>query len=307
LCCDVCDTTFSTNTGTPYHRLHGSRRAFDTVVKLSVEGLSKSAIARVTGLSWNTVARWLERAAEAARSFNDRKLKGFELIELQVDEICTFVGSKRDLSWIFNAIEVSSRLWSSSVIGRRSYRNTEKLTNDVLQRSWFRKLPLMTSDGFKYYGRVLWSLLGHACVHGQVIKKRRNDRVTRVERKLVIGSKERLEEALLRSEDSETLNTSFIERLNLSIRQACAYLSRRTLAHARASHPLTDQVELTRCWYNFIRPHRALRFGKAMRTPAMQAGLVSRARRYRACLSRGRRSSGGQHDVSSSSWRPDQQ
>ena len=83
----------------------------------------------------------------------------------------------------------------------------------------------MTSDGFKYYGRVLWRHLGHACVHGQVIKMRRNDRVTRVERKLVIGSKKGLEEALLRSEDSEKLNTSFIERLNLSIRRACAYLA----------------------------------------------------------------------------------
>ena len=34
-------------------------------------------------------------------------------------------------------------------------------------------------------------------------------------------------------------------------------------------------VELLRCYYNFIRPHRALRFGRETRTPAMQAGLVS--------------------------------
>ena len=27
--------------------------------------------------------------------------------------------------------------------------------------------------------------------------------------------------------------------------------------------------------YNFLRPHRALRFGSETRTPAMQAGLVS--------------------------------
>ena len=27
--------------------------------------------------------------------------------------------------------------------------------------------------------------------------------------------------------------------------------------------------------YNFIRPHRALKFGRETRTPAMQAGLVS--------------------------------
>ena len=38
---------------------------------------------------------------------------------------------------------------------------------------------------------------------------------------------------------------------------------------------LPDHVELLRCYYNFIRPHRALRFGRETRTPAMQAGLVS--------------------------------
>ncbi len=82
-CCKVCDKTSSTNTGTPYHRIHSPRHTFDDVVSLSVEGLNKSAIARVTGLCWNTVARWLERAGAAARQFTDKKLKGFELIELQ--------------------------------------------------------------------------------------------------------------------------------------------------------------------------------------------------------------------------------
>ena len=38
-------------------------------------------------------------------------------------------------------------------------------------------------------------------------------------------------------------------------------------------HP---HVELLRCYYNFIRPHRALRFGRETRTPAMQAGVVNK-------------------------------
>ncbi len=35
-------------------------------------------------------------------------------------------------------------------------------------------------------------------------------------------------------------------------------------------------VELLRCHYNFVRPHRALKFGREIRTPAMQAGLVTK-------------------------------
>ena len=82
--------------------------------------------------------------------------------------------------------------------------------------------------------------------------------------------------SLARSEDSSTVNTSFIERLNLTIRQSSAYLSRRTLSHARATDTLDAHLELLRCYYNFVRPHGALKFGRETRTPAMQAGLVTR-------------------------------
>ena len=33
---------------------------------------------------------------------------------------------------------------------------------------------------------------------------------------------------------------------------------------------------MLRCYYNFVRPHRALKFGRETRTPAMQAGLTTR-------------------------------
>ena len=46
--------------------------------------------------------------------------------------------------------------------------------------------------------------------------------------------------------------------------------------HARGEDQLRGHVELLRCYYNFIRPHRALRFGRETRTPAMQAGLVNK-------------------------------
>jgi hypothetical protein len=49
----------------------------------------------------------------------------------------------------------------------------------------------------------------------------------------VLGDGWRLEQALQDSEDSVKLNTSFVERLNLTIRQGSAYLSRRTICQAR--------------------------------------------------------------------------
>ena len=70
-------------------------------------------------------------------------------------------------------------------------------------------------------------------------------------------------------------------RLNLTVRPCCAYLGRRRLSYARDHEPLTKHFELVRCVYNFIRPHGALKFNKVIRTPAMQAGLVTRRLRFR--------------------------
>jgi IS1 family transposase len=137
------------------------------------------------------------------------------------------------------------------------------------------RIPLITTDGFEFYLKVIRRIFGLACLYGQVIKTRRNDRIVKVERRAVIGAPWRLGEALNDSEDSSKLNTSFIERLNLTIRQGSAYLRRRTICHARWKERLEDHLELLRCHYNFIRPHRALKFGREVRTPAMQAGLAS--------------------------------
>jgi hypothetical protein len=126
-----------------------------------------------------------------------------------------------------------------------------------------RGLILVTTDGFKFYARVIHEILGPCCICAQVIKTWRNDRVASIEQRLVIGTDWQLQEALTQSEDSDRLNTSFIERLNLTIRQSSAYLARRSLSYARYKERLEEHLELVRCHYNFLRPHAALRFGTA--------------------------------------------
>jgi IS1 family transposase len=254
------------------------------VAALSVEGLNKSAIARVKQIGWNTVHRWLERAAASCRRFSNRKIKGLAIVELQADEIRTIVGTKKRQVWVFVVIDVWSRLWPSTVVGKRSYHNTRDLFRDVSNRMALKRVPLIVTDGFGFYGKVVGRIFGPACVYGQVIKTRRNDRVVKIERRAVIGAGG-LKQALRNSEDSVKLNTSFVERLNLTIRQGSAYLGRRTICQARRKGCLQDHLELFRCHYNFVRPHRALKFGREVRTPAMQAGLTNRALTLREIFS----------------------
>jgi transposase-like protein/IS1 family transposase len=268
--CRSCGKTFCSNAGTPYYRLQHQRATFDEVATLSVEGLNKSAIARVKQIAWNTVARWLEKAAHSCRRFNDRRIEALAVGELQADEIRTIVGNKKHSIWIFTTIDVWSRLWPATVVGRRSYQNTLALFQDVASRMNLERVSLITTDGFQFYKRVVRRIWGPACLYGQVIKTRRNDRIIKVERRTLIGGTWRFEETLRDSEDSSKLNPSFVERLNLTIRQGSAYLFRRTIYHARWKERLEDHLELLRCYYNFVRPHMALKFGREMRTPAKQ-------------------------------------
>jgi hypothetical protein len=62
---------------------------------LTVEGVGKSSIARAKQMSRNTVARWQQLASQYAERFNDCMVHDYELIELQADEIRTFVRTKK--------------------------------------------------------------------------------------------------------------------------------------------------------------------------------------------------------------------
>jgi len=115
-------------------------------------------------------------------------MRQLSLAELQADEIQTIVAGKDRPIWIFVVLDVWSRLWPSTVVGKRSYRNTLGLFRDVSNRRILQSVPLITTDGFKFYERAIGRVFGPAWVYGQLIKTLRNDRVARVERKALVGA-----------------------------------------------------------------------------------------------------------------------
>jgi hypothetical protein len=90
---------------------------------------------------------------------------------------------------------------------------------------------------------------------------------------------------------SGRLNTAFVERVNLTLRQSVAALTRRTWSTACHAPRLLREVEWWRSYYHFVRPHHSLRIallvarqrgGRRLvqryraHTPAMAAGLTTR-------------------------------
>src|SRR5262249_48004738 len=151
------------------------------------EGANKPAIARVKGISWNTVHRWLERAAVWCRRFSDRKIRRLAAVEVQADEIKTIIGGKEQAIWVFTVIDVWSRLWPSTVVDKQINKTTFSLFRDLSNQMNLKKFPLVVRDGFGFYKKVIGRVFGPAIFYGQVIKPRRNDRIVKVERRIVLG------------------------------------------------------------------------------------------------------------------------
>jgi hypothetical protein len=95
------------------------------------------------------------------------------------------------------------------------------------------------------------------------------------------------------------INTAFIERVNLSIRQHVAAVGRRVATLCKGETGVRQQLALYQVYYNFCLPHTSLRLplpqpqptngtGSAKRwqprTPAMAAGLTDRVWTLREVL-----------------------
>ncbi|MCP4543881.1 MAG: hypothetical protein GY832_42750, partial [Chloroflexi bacterium] len=86
-----------------------------------------------------------------------------------------------------------------------------------------------------------------------MVKKRLRRRVVRVSKRVIYGSMDRIKQQLVAH--GWQINTAFIERLNLSIRQHVSGLGRRVMRLAKSNASLGRQGLLYQTYYNFCLPH----------------------------------------------------
>jgi hypothetical protein len=121
--------------------------------------------------------------------------------------------------------------------------------------------------------------------YAQVVKTVRRRRLVQVRHRVVFGTLEAVQQVLAAC--GWQINTAFIERVNLSIRQHVAAVGRRVSTLCKGEEGLRQQLALYHTYYNFCLPHTSLRLplpqpeathGTAKRwqprTPAMAAGLT---------------------------------
>jgi IS1 family transposase len=304
--CQACTTTFSTRRDTPLYRLKtASHRVAEVLTALS-EGLDVSAAARVFGHRQATITTWLTRAGAHSATLHDRTFRALHLPHVQLDEIRTRLRSRAHGLWLWLAVDPITKIIPVLHLGTRTQDAAHAVIHDLRQRLAPTSLPVFTSDGLNLYFYALTAHFGQwvagggrrarqwqvaaGLIYGQVKKAYRRRRLVRVTHVMRCGTRAALKAALTGLGLSGRLNTAFVERLNLTVRQSVAALVRRTWSTAQEAPQLLVHLEWWRAYYHFVRPHEALRVelrqplecgGKRLpqryrqRTPAMAAGLAS--------------------------------
>jgi hypothetical protein len=126
-------------------------------------------------------------------------------------------------------------------------------------------------------------------LYAQVVKQREHGQVVAVSSKVIFGDEARVNQRLAASCVSSSINTSFVERENLTLRQHTRRLTRETNAFSKDSGWLEMHLWLVLAYYHLVLPHASLATaavapaptrgsGSARRwqpvTPAMAAGIT---------------------------------
>jgi hypothetical protein len=288
------------------------------------EGLGIRAVARVFEVDPNTVLQWLVEVAEQLQAFSQYFLHDVRVTQVQLDELFALLSAVRTgevseaeaiqcLSpsphWVWTAIDPESKLLLGLDVGERTLAMAQCVVHQVAEVLAPGCMPLFLTDGFKEYTTALLTHYGHwvqpsrrqatgpapkprwlplpGLLYAQVIKTVRRRRLVRVSHRVVFGTLEAVQQVLAAC--GWQINTAFVERLNLSLRQPVAAIGRRVSTLCKGEEGLHQQLALYHVYYNFCLPHASLRqalpqplpthgTGSAKRwqprTPAMAAGLT---------------------------------
>jgi IS1 family transposase len=271
-------------------------------------GLGIRATARVCEVDPNTVLQWLVEAAEHLQAFTRYFLCDVHVEQLQLDELYAVIRALRtgqisasdaierlepSRLWVWIAMDPVSKLLLVIEVGPRTLEMAQRVVHHVVGVLAPGCAPAWLSDGFRAYLPAILSHFGWwvhperrqdkgpgpkprwmprpGLLYAQVVKQYRRQRVVGGQHRVVFGTREMAQQVLAAC--GWTIHTSFIERLNLDMRQRVAAIGRRVNTLCQGADGLQQQLALFHVYHNFVLPHASLR--QPLRVPESTHGSGS--------------------------------
>jgi len=218
-------------------------------------------------------------------------LRGVKEGELSAEQAIQRLEHSR--RWVWTAIDPESKLLLAIEMGPRTLERAQRVVHQVVGVLAPGCVPAWLSDGFKGY---LPAIVGHCgfwvhperrqdqgpwpkprwmplpgLLYAQVIKQYRRKRLVGVKHHVVFGTLGTIAQVLAGC--GWTINTAFVERLNLDIRQRVAAVGRRVNTLCKGEDGLQHQLALFHVYHNFVLAHASLR--QPLRAPEATNGSGS--------------------------------
>src|SRR6267143_1019199 len=315
LLCVVCRRYFRETLGTIFH---GKRASVDLIVRVIAclaEGLGIRGTARVFEVEAHTVLQWLVDAAEQLQACARHVLHDIRVQQVQLDELFALLSAVKDgevsateaierlersPQWVWVAMDPERKLLLAIDVGNRTLALAQRVVHEVAQVLAPDCAPRCLTDGFREYMTALLTHYGHwvqpprrqdqgpapkprwrplpGLLYAQVVKTVRRRRLVDVQHRVVFGSLEAVEQVLAAC--GWQINTAFVERLNLTIRQHVAAVGRRVSTLCKGEDGLRQQLALYHMYYNFCLPHASLHVPLPQLLPTNGTGS---AKQWRPC------------------------
>ncbi len=265
------------------NRLSTERRG--QVIACLCEGMSIRGTVWVTGVAKNTVSKLLLDLGTTCSEYQDGALSNLNGKRFECDEIWSFIGVKeRHVTeehpadcgdvWTWTAIDADSKLVPSWLVGERDTHDCYVFLSDLRSRLKPGQRIQLTTDGFGSYPPVVDALWRDNIDYAVVIKEYGSqDADYRYSPAVCTNMEVR---KMAGQPDPSKINTSYVERQNLTMRMGMRRFTRLTYAFNRKIENHAAAVSLHFMHYNFARPHQTLskRYGRPT-TPAMAAGVAT--------------------------------
>jgi len=294
LLCQACHKKFTVRRHTILYCLKTHSKTICLVLNLLALGVDISALEEALTIRESTLRTWLVRSGVQGRKLHERFFIGLELVHVQLDELWAKVKQAKQDIWVWVACEAKTKIIPVIQLGPRTQDMAYSVMHELKSKMKAGCVPVFSSDGLQHYFYALTAHFGEwICADGelkavwmilpdflyaQVIKQRKRFRLVDVVYRHIWGLPTEYRSRLKAEGLSGNINTSFVERINLTLRQGVSKLTRRTWGTAQFSSELTEHIYWWLAYYHFSRYHESLRI--KLDVPILRKGKL-RAQEYR--------------------------